>query len=161
MEAIAKAALNAEYAAPCLRPKSEVWIQHELDLAILNAEKNRSIQVSEVDRATKKRSTKTKSVLKSSSDAQRTGAMLPQKTNPVSLNVSQRPSYEESSTNNQDLLHISGPGFVEEQSTGINTLQTQIQSFISEWSCALKQAMFQEEIGSDNARHAAQLLVIV
>ncbi len=151
-------------AAPCLRPKSEVWIQHELDLAVLNAEKNRSIIVNVEDcaRRIQSASRRKKSVLKLSSDVQRIDPNISQKIKSAPSNVRQRPSHklQDSPTNNQGRQN-SDKGVVEEQSTGINSLQTQIQSMINEWSCAIKLAIFQGEMEYENTRHAPQQLVIV
>jgi hypothetical protein len=43
--------------------------------------------------------------------------------------------------------HISKQEVVEEQSIGIESLHAQLQGMIGEWSCVIKQAIFQEDMG--------------
>ncbi len=151
-------------ASPSFQPKSEVWIQHELDVASLNAEKNRSIQDGAHDRVTRPHSESKKSVLKSTSDMHRADQRITRRPKSVTLSVSQKSSNKphESSTNNQGYPLISKQILVEEHNKGINLLPFQIQNVLDEWSCAIKQAIFHDDMGLNvNIRHAPQDLVLM
>jgi hypothetical protein len=165
MKPFATKALSATTAAPSFGPKSELWIQHELDVATLNAEKNRSIQGSVV--RARPQSSRKKSVLITASDAQtqRADPHISTRSKSVTLSVCEKPlnKIQELSTNNlsQGYRLISKQGVAEEHSKGISSLRTQIQCMIGEWSCAIKQAIFQEEMGLNDSQHTPQLLVLL
>lgn len=156
----------ARLAPPSLLSKSEVWLQHELDVATLNAEKNRSIQDSVDGRATRPQSTNKykKSLSKSSADTHMADSHISSRTDSATLSAGQKSSFklQESSIVEQGHLLISKQRVAEGQSAGIGSLQTQFQSMIGEWGCAIKQAMFPEEMAlNDDARHSGQLLILL
>jgi hypothetical protein len=156
----------ARLAPSSLLSKSEVWLQHELDVATLNAEKNRSIQdsVDASGRATRSQSTNKKSVSTSSADTHMADSQISSRTDLATLSASQKSSFklQESSIIEPGHLLISKQRVAEGQSAGVGSLQTQFQSMIGEWGCAIKQAMFPEEMAlNDDARHSRQLLILL
>ncbi len=160
-----QSAQPAQYAIASLRPKSEVWIQQELDVAILNAEKNRSIQ--DVSRRTTRSPSSSKtSVLKSASSPYRAYPSTTSRAKSVTLNVDEKTSTKlqksNQSTFDQESLPISKKRVGGEQTPDAGSLQTQIQCMIGEWSYAIKQAIFQEEIElNEDTRHTPQVLVLM
>ena len=155
---------SLKVAAPSLRPKSEVWIQHELDVAALNAEKNRSIQDKAYGRTTRPPSSSKKSVLKFAEDTRKAEPHISPITNSPTQSMGQIPSnkLQRESTFNKSHPAISKQELVEVHSTAISLIQTQLHSMIGEWSCAIKQAIFHEEIAlNEDNRHATQLLILL
>ncbi len=143
---------SARLATTSLRPMSEVLIQHELDVAVLNAQKNRSIK----DHATRSPSKKTD--LKSASNIQEAQLHILSREYSVTFSDSPKSTtkLQESSVNNQKHPLISKQGVAAE---GISSLQTQLQNMIGEWSCAIKHAIFHEEMElNEDTRHSSQLL---
>ena len=142
-----KSILTATLVTPSLRPKSELWIQHELDVAVLNAKKNRRIRVD--DHATGPHQSSKKSVL-TSEEAISADPQLSPSTGSVSAELGQKYL-----THYQELQWpMYGHGYppiseqgVEGHNSGINTLQTQFQIILSEWSCVIKQAIFHDDVG--------------
>jgi hypothetical protein len=142
-----------------LRPKSEVWIQNELDAAILNAEKNRSIKGSIDPRTTKSKSSSKRASMKLASDAHNLAdAHACTRAKYVSMAVSQKSSnlLQESSSSKQGYLRTCKQGDVEEPTEEMKSIPTQIQCLFDEWGCAIKQVVFQHQM-----RHAPQLLVLL
>ena len=171
MMSSATKSLQVKPEATYLRSKSESWIQHELDVAILNAEKNRSIQASAVSftRSQSSGSSKKSSLKPVLSDSHKPDptyispkTRTSPRTKTVTLSVSSEKPTEMSSSSNKRYPQISNQGVVVEQRTGINSLQTQIQDMIGGWGCAIKQAIFQEEMGlNEDPRRSPQLLVLL
>jgi hypothetical protein len=146
-----------------LRSKSEVWIQRELDVAALNAEKNRLIHDSVDGRAAEPHSSSKKSVRKSNADTHRADPKLPSKSDTLRQNNS--PKLQESSANNQMNVLIFEQEVVKEQRrehTGINSLPSQFQSAMIEWSSFIKQTIFNQDMGLNEVRpHVPQMLILL
>jgi hypothetical protein len=155
--------MPATLTTDCLRPMSEVWIQNELDVAALNAKKNRLIQDSVDDRATtRQRSPSKKSELKSASDSHKADPKVSPRTDLITMSVCQISSTEVQSISDQGHLLISKHAVEESHSTGISSLRTQLYDMIGEWSCVFKQAMFQEDVAlNEDSRHNPQLLILL
>jgi hypothetical protein len=135
-----------------------VWIQHELDVAALNAQKNRLIQD---NGPTNPHSVTKKSMSKSAVDLHRADLQNSSGANSVTDCQTTSTKLQASSINNQVYPQSIEQG-VEGHSTGISSLQTRFQTMIDEWSCVIKQAIFHEEMGlNEDRRHTPQLLVLL
>ena len=158
-----KSSKSAALAVPSLRPKSEVWIQRELNVAASNAQKNRSIPVD--CHAARPASSSKKCVLtyapkpdalKDDPQISRQATSEPFTVRPKSLKSSTSLEDLESSINKGHSLNSNQEG----NSTGISSLQTQLHNIIGEWSCSIKQAIFPDDMGLNESRHSNWLTLV-
>ena len=151
-------AKSAKNVPPSLRPMSEAWIQRELDVAALNAQKNRSIHDSVDGRS--QSASKKPACLGSSPNSY----SAPHKPTPETLVVNQQTSLmlQESTISDKGHPLIFKQEVVLGHSTDISSLHTHFQSMISGWGGMIKQAIFHEDLGLNEDRlHAPQLLILL
>jgi hypothetical protein len=137
--------------APGARPgpiqqKSELWIQRELDTAKLNAKKNRLMKDNLVTRS----SSMIKTIpLKPASDVvpelrESSRAIPTHRATHVSMLSCD--TLKDSSNKKQEHPLIFNQS-VEELRIGIDSLHNQVQDMFGEWGCAIKDAIFHEDLG--------------
>jgi hypothetical protein len=164
---LAKKAISvktAKVAAPSLRPMSEVGIQHELDVAILNAEKNRLIQDTMDRREASTARPYTSRKLQSTADAQKPDLHVLHPKKSLKLigagHLTSTKEQQEPPINSQEHQVNSKQGVG--HSTTISSIQTQLHGMIGEWSCAIKQVFFHEEMElNEDIRQPTQLLILL
>ncbi len=146
-------------ATASLRPKSDVWIQHELDIATANAQKNRSIRDGVV-RATRPNSAGRKSVWTSAQVTHRTDLPISPRADSITTVQKSSIKFQETSIQNQGLPPMPSSNRVEGHSSEMSSLQTQFHSMIGEWSFVIKQAIFHDDV-NEVRRHTPQLLILL
>ena len=161
---------NLQYAtrkaARALESMSEEWIQRELDIAVSNAEKNRSIkcpmpiQPTSSSKDTKCRSSpsmpKTTPAAKSKSTPKSVASSVDQK---LALKIHHR---KEFTTEQQPHALDSMKQSIDEISIMEETsIQEKIHSIIGEWSIVIKKAIFHEDLGLNQDIRSPELLIVL